>query len=363
MPHAAAPLCPTLPPCRTPSNPVAATSAPPPYTCSAHSLQERRVKREAEKANPAAAQNTTALRAPLAQEEPGHDSHKSGAGGGGPPAAGHGGMAEPGYGVLAAQELKLRASLGQEEPSPAATMGLASLQKTFAASFGLADKQGKTAADKQGEAATGDKSAPSGFHWKVVQDAYAGKQDAAAKATWHFFDRLSAMPSSVIDGAREELTKAGIIEAPSNLARMAAGAAAAAAAGTAPPLAAASEPPQAPPKLPEPAPLSNADRRALGLGPAKSAAPARLPAPQTEAELEAEVKRVVASCTKRVERMRGNKNERSLTKAADVLLHDTAWLPGTAQEQRLHDVKGLRKQWVDLLSGLQREVRAHRSIE
>ena len=239
-------------------------------------------------------------------------------------------------------------SLLQEEPSPSASLGLASLQK------GFAGKEEKAAKDGQ--------SAPNagGFQWQVVKETYSSKQDAAAKATWHFFDRLSTMPSSVLDGARAELEKAGMIEPappPSNLARMAGVAAAAGAAGAAAAAAdaEASAPPPAPPE-PEPKQLSNADRRALGLPPAKPVAPKRPKQPETEEELEAEMKKLLADSQKRVERMRGQKNERSLEKAAEVLLHDTAWLPGTAKQARLQDVKGLRKQWIELLRGLQQEL-------
>ena len=231
-------------------------------------------------------------------------------------------------------------ALGQEEPSPTASLGLASLQKGF--QWG-------------GEKA----AAPGGFQWGAVKDTFAKKQDAVAKAKWHFFDKAVAMPSSIIDGARAELEKTGVLEdfryrpPPSNLARMATVAAADWAAGTA---VVASAPPPVPTEVPESKPLSNADRRALGLPPAKPAPFKRAKAPENEDEIAAEMKTIVANSRKRVERMRGQKYERSLEKAADVLLHDMAWLPGTAKPARLQEVKGLRKQWVELLRGLQQEM-------
>ena len=45
--------------------------------------------------------------APVGGLPHGHGSYKYGAGGGGPPVAGHGGMVEPGYGVLATQQNEL----------------------------------------------------------------------------------------------------------------------------------------------------------------------------------------------------------------------------------------------------------------
>ena len=236
-------------------------------------------------------------------------------------------------------------ALGQEEPSPTASLGLASLQKGFAASFGAKD---------------GGQSAPGGFQWGAVKETFAKKQDTIAKAKWHFFDKAAAMPSAIIDGARAELEKTGVLEdfryrpPPSNLARMATVAAADWAAGTA--VDASAPPPPAPPEIAESKPLSNAERRALGLPPAKPAPLKRAKAPETEEEAAAEMETIVANSRKRVERMRGQKYERGLEKAADVLLHDTSWLPGTAKQARLDEVKGLRKQWVELLRGLQQEM-------
>jgi len=58
----------------------------------------------------------------------------------------------------------------KEEPGPTASLGLA---KSFAAAFGA-----KTAA-------------PDGGDWGLVKGSLAKKQDAAAKAKWHFFDKVA----------------------------------------------------------------------------------------------------------------------------------------------------------------------------
>ena len=145
---------------------------------------------------------------------------------------------------------------------------------------------------------------------------------------------------------------------PSNLATMKAAAAADWAASTA--VASAAPPPPTPAPVPEAEPkqLSNAERRALGLPPAKPTPPGlkRPKAPETEEEIAAERKTIQANSRKRVERMRSQKYERSLEKAADILLHDTAWLPCTAKKERLEEVKGLRKRWVELLRPFQQEM-------
>ena len=138
----------------------------------------------------------------------------------------------------------------------------------------------------------------------------------------------------------------------SNLATMKAAAAADWAASTA--VASAAPPPPTPASGPEPEPkqLSNAERRALGLPPAKPTPPGlkRPKAPETEEEIAAERKTIQANSRKRVERMRSQKYERSLEKAADVLLHDTAWLPCTAKKAR--PISPLRLAYISPISRL-----------
>ena len=59
----------------------------------------------------------------------------------------------------------------KEEPGPTASLGLA---KSFAAAFGAKTADG-----------------PAGGDWGLVKGTLAKKQDAAAKAKWHFFDKVA----------------------------------------------------------------------------------------------------------------------------------------------------------------------------
>ena len=111
------------------------------------------------------------------------------------------------------------------------------------------------------------------------------------------------MPSAIIDAARKELEETGVLEdfryrpPPSNLATMKAAAAADWAASTA--VASAAPPPPTPAPVPEAEPkqLSNAERRALGLPPAKPTPPGlkRPKATETEEEIAAERKTIQAN--------------------------------------------------------------------
>ena len=75
-------------------------------------------------------------------------------------------------------------------------------------------------------------------------------------------------------------------------------------------------------------------------------------------QVQAEAEKIVQGVQKRVERVRANKSERALQGAAQTLLHDTAWLPASAPEERLEEVKRLRKKWCELLGALRTEAKA-----